>query len=320
MAKVSTTNDFIKRAREIHGDKYDYSKVEYINSKTKVCIICTEHGEFWQTPSNHLQGHGCTKCKIEKSSIENKSNIRIFTQKSCVIHNNKYDYSKVEYIDSKTKVCIICTEHGEFWQTPSDHLKGRGCPKCKNVKSSILHTKTNEQFLKEIRQIHNNKYDYSKVKYANSHKKICIICPVHGEFWQTPNSHLNGQGCPKCGQSHMEKEIMQMLENNKIKYVYNQSLQFLGKQRLDFYIPSFNIAIECQGKQHFCPSNFGSKQQTEQDCFLKVIERDTRKLKLCKENDVKLFYYTNLSGYDTFLGEKVYTDINELFSKCFLLN
>lgn len=128
MSKRLTTEGFIEKAKKLHDNKYDYSKAEYVNTNTKVCIICPEHGEFWQTPSNHLQGKGCPKCKGKNKTTEE------FIEKANIIHNNKYDYSKVEYKSNRTKVCIICPEHGEFWQTPHEHLHGCGCPKCKNIK------------------------------------------------------------------------------------------------------------------------------------------------------------------------------------------
>ena len=126
--KISMKKEkFIEKANNKHGDKYDYSKVEYKNAHTKVCIICKEHGEFWQTPSNHLAGHGCQKCKTDKVINHNKLSTEIFIEKCKKLHGDKYDYSKVNYINNYTKVCIICPKHGEFWQIPSDHLRGCGC-------------------------------------------------------------------------------------------------------------------------------------------------------------------------------------------------
>ena len=115
--KKLTTNEFIEKSRKVHGDKYDYSKVNYVNAKTKVCIICPIHGEFWQTPDLHLQGSGCSLCggKIQLSEDE-------FIRRANLVHNNKYDYSKVNYINYHTKICIICPIHGEFWQEPANHL------------------------------------------------------------------------------------------------------------------------------------------------------------------------------------------------------
>jgi hypothetical protein len=195
-----TSNDFIKKAREIHGNKYDYSKVEYINSKTKVCIICPIHGEFWQIPYSHLKGFGCCKCGHDRTNNSKFSNISTFIEKAKKVHGDKYDYSKVEYERSNKKVCIICPIHGEFWQTPNKHLCGDGCPKCGHKHTWDKRGRiTTEEFIERARKVHGDKYDYSKVEYVDAKTKVCIICPIHGEFWQTPDSHLQGSGCWKCG-------------------------------------------------------------------------------------------------------------------------
>jgi superfamily II DNA or RNA helicase len=183
-----TADDFVEEARKVHGNKYDYSKVSYTNSKTKICIICPEHGEFWQTPYCHVKGNGCPKCAgITPKTTDD------FIEEARKVHGNKYDYSKVSYTNSKTKVCIICPDHGEFWQTPYNHAKGKGCPKCSgNAKFNT------EDFINKARTIHGDRYDYSKVQYINANSKVCIVCPEHGEFWQTPINHLKGAECPKC--------------------------------------------------------------------------------------------------------------------------
>ena len=131
MSKI-TTNEIIAKAKLVHGDKYDYSKVDYVKDYIKVCIICPEHGEFWQRPHAHLQGQGCPKCKSKKQTCTTDE----FIAKAKKIHGDKYDYSKVDYSNAHTKVCIICPNHGEFWQTPNNHLRGHGCPKCKRNKLS----------------------------------------------------------------------------------------------------------------------------------------------------------------------------------------
>lgn len=183
---------FIEKAKKRHGDKYDYLKVNYTNSTTKVCIICPEHGEFWQTPSAHIRGNGCPKCSNYNRGRRKRWDTAKFIEESKKIHGDKYDYSKVNYVNSSTLVNIICPQHGEFSQTPLNHLKGQGCPKCAGRNYST------EEIIEEFKKIHGNKYDYSRVEYKKMHEKVCIICPEHGEFWQTPSKHLNGQGCPKC--------------------------------------------------------------------------------------------------------------------------
>ena len=134
-----------------------------------------------------------------------------------------------------------------------------------------------EEFIKRANEKHGDKYNYSKVDYVNNQAKVCIICPEHGEFWQTPNSHLNGVGCPKCNLSHLERSVMNYLDNIGITYDYQKRFKWLGRQSLDFYLPDYNVGIECQGEQHFFPIEyFGGDKE-----FKKVLERDKRKKALC---------------------------------------
>ena len=216
--KKLTTEEFIEKAKEIHGDKYDYSKVEYKGAHTKVCIICPEHGEFWQAANSHINlKEGCPKCgRIISNSKQHKLGNFAFIEKARKVHGDKYDYSKVEYINNKTPVCIICPIHGEFWQVVSEHLKGCNCPKCainnmiNKLSLSITH------FIERAKQIHGEIYDYSKAEYKSVRDKVCIICPEHGEFWQVANDHLRGCGCPKCRRSKLELEVYNFLTDNDI--------------------------------------------------------------------------------------------------------
>lgn len=130
MGKKLTQEDFVSKAKSVHGGKYDYSKAEYSGSHAKVCVICPEHGEFWQRANGHLGGKGCPKCACQNNSQCAPLSRDAFIEKATMMHGGKYDYSKVEYVDNKTKICIICPIHGEFWQTPNGHLCGRGCRKC----------------------------------------------------------------------------------------------------------------------------------------------------------------------------------------------
>lgn len=196
MRKKSTTEEFVQKAKEVHGDKYDYSLTEYIKAIKKVKIICPEHGIFEQQPNNHLfgNGKGCPKC-----SGRNKTN-EDWINEAKNIHGDKYNYSLTDYKSNKIKVKIICPIHGEFEQIPSDHIKNKsGCPKCAIENRANKKRKSTEEFISEAIIVHGKKYDYSKVAYENVKDNIIIICPDHGEFTQTPDSHLNrGAGCPKC--------------------------------------------------------------------------------------------------------------------------
>ena len=293
---------FIQKAKEIHSDKYDYSKVEYINNHTKVCIICPEHGEFWQKPIHHIQGKGCPYCGGTK-----KLTTKEFVEKAKQIHGDRYDYSKVEYKTTETKVCIICPEHGEFWQTPHAHLAGQNCPKCcGNIKLST------EEFIKRANEIHKEKYDYSKVDYLGADTKVCIICPEHGEFWQTPHNHISGkQGCPECNTSKNSKivqKIETILKEFNIQYIKEKTFDWLKNKShmyLDFFLPDYNIGIECHGLQHFEPVEyFGGKIEYD-----RRYEMDKLKYKLCSEHDIKIYYFTDI---DSEYFEKLYFNENNL--------
>ena len=195
--KKLTIQEFINKSKKIHNNKYDYSGVKYCNNKTKVKIVCKKHGEFRQIPSVHFNGGDCPEC----SGVKRITN-REFIEHAKQIHGNKYDYSKTNHKNDKTKVIIICRKHGKFEQFPTNHLGGSGCCGCSRTKKL-----TTEKIKKRGRIVHNNKYDYSKTKYVSYDEKIIIICLDHGEFRQTTNHHLSGGGCPKCSHRISKAEI-----------------------------------------------------------------------------------------------------------------
>ena len=313
MPKKLTKEEFIKKANEIHHSKYDYDKAEYKNNRTKVCIICPKHGEFEQMTASHIRGCGCPKCKGEATGKRCRLSKEDFIKKAREKHGNKYDYTNVEYKDSQTKVCIICHKHGDFWQVPAYHTQGNGCPKCANESLAERYRSSKEEFIKKANEKHEGKYDYSKVKYVNDRSKVCIICYKHDEFWQTPSNHTRGVGCPKCNLSHLERDVMKCLDEHGITYDYQKRFDWLGKQSLDFYLPDYNVGIECQGGQHFFPIDFAGKG-VEWACkgFNKLVSRDKKKKALCKKHGVKLLYFGNTPNYDTFLGEVVHDDVQHL--------
>jgi hypothetical protein len=203
-----TTDSFINKANEKHGDKYDYSKVEYTGWYNPVIIICNIHKEFSQVAGKHLTGSGCLKCGINKTKTQRKylsKDTQYYINKFKEIHGDKYDYSLVNYTNLKTKITIICKEHGEFTQLPFCHLKGAGCPKCGIINSHKKQKKTQEDFIKECKEKHNDLYDYSKVNYTTCKNDITIICKEHGEFIQNATCHLSGRGCKSCRNDNMSK-------------------------------------------------------------------------------------------------------------------
>ena len=196
--RTFTTEIFIERAKEKHGDIYDYSLVNYKSSQENIIIICKKHGEFPQKPNNHLQGDGCKRCSSEKLGNLSRKTLEQFIKDAINLHGDKYDYSKVIYETTHTDVIIICKKHGDFLLCPSAHLRGRGCQTCGIQRRNDNNRFTTEIFIEKANKKHNNQYDYSKVEYVDSQTKVIIICEEHGEFPQQPNSHLQGYGCNLC--------------------------------------------------------------------------------------------------------------------------
>ncbi len=297
---MSKCENFIKKSREIHNNKYDYSLVEYRNNKTKVEIICPIHGIFKQRPDNHIHGNGCPLCNIEHK----KFTLNKFIEKSQKIHNNKYDYSLVNYINIKTKIKIICPIHGVFEQLPKNHLNGQGCADCFGNKLS-----STEDFIRKSIKIHGNKYDYSLVNYKNDKTKVKIICPIHGEFEQMSNIHLQGHGCPSCTSqiiSYGEETISEILNKNNVKYKTQKifpNCKYILPLKFDFYLLNYNLCIEFDGEQHFKPNNyFGGIKGFEMTQKRDIIKND-----YCKKNNIELIRisYLEINNIEKIINEKI---------------
>jgi len=347
-------NTFIEKSKKIHNNKYDYSLVEYKTSKTKVKIICTEHGIFEQNPNNHTNGQGCPTCgrenmkekqkqkdfikkaiKIHGDSfsyndvkyINNRTNINItchkchnhfvqtpnnhlrynkscpycsgeifnkeiFTKNANNTHNQKYDYSLSQGKNNKSKIKIICPEHGIFEQRIDHHLNGSGCPKCTNK-----HNYSTKEWCKIATNKHNNKYNYSLVKYINAKTKIKLICPEHGIFEQIPSSHLDGRGCPKCKSSKGEEKIRKSLIENNINFESQKKFDncfYKKKLYFDFYLPDYNLCIEFDGEQHFKSIPYWGGDEI----FEKVKIRDKIKNQYCQDNNIDLLRIRFDEEYD----------------------
>ena len=302
--KAYTTEEFIERAKKIHGDTYDYSKVDYKKTKTKVTIICPKHGEFEQIPQSHLNGTKCPYCGHEnaKRKIDIKTKDKRekeFIKNAIIKYGNFYDYSNVKYVNNTTPVEITCPKHGIFKQTPHNHLSFIGCKLCSNENRSRLNKKTTDEFIDGAIKIHGDKYDYSETEYNGANEKVKICCKKHGFFWQTAHNHLKGAGCPSCNESKLESEIDKLLDEHSINHIRWYGNKWMGAQTLDFYMPEINVAIECQGGQHFEPVElFGGGEQLEIQ-----IKRDALKRQKCKENGVELIYYAD-EKYKEYINEK----------------
>lgn len=217
--KRKTTEQFVSEASKLHSDLYDYSQVCYINSRTKVNIICKKHGAFKQSPNKHLMGRGCPECSRECNTQKRKGNTESFIDKSILKNGYTYNYDKVEYVDDKTKVLITCGTHGDFWQTPSDHLQGKGCMKCGRLSTTSKQTSNTEEFIEKSKVVHGDRYDYSKVEYGNARKNVTIICSKHGEFEQSPDNHLHGKGCGQCAKEYLLEDKFSLNDAGILYYV-----------------------------------------------------------------------------------------------------
>ncbi len=222
-----------------------------------------------------------------------------FITRAKLIHNNKYNYSLVDYKNNYTKVFIICPTHGIFQQKPNGHLNGKGCLICSG------NYKSGDGFLKKAKNIsyHQLKqYDYSKFIYVNAHTKGIIICPEHGEFLQIPTNHLRGKGCPKCNTSKGENCIESFLNNNNIKYIRQYTIDMCRNKkplRFDFYLPQYSIIVEFQGEQHFQAFKyFGGTEK-----FMKIQHNDKIKKEYCQQNNICFVEITYKDNIELKLSE-----------------
>lgn len=297
MGKKLTTKEFIKRSKSIHGTKYNYFKSVYINYPTKIIIICKIHGKFLQTPYEHYHGHGCPNCKKETLSNLYKYNTKEFIDKAKKIHGAKYDYSKIRYVDCRTKIIILCCScKKSFNQIPNDHLQGHGCPFC------IGRNKTSSDIKNILKKNRGNKYNYNKINFKNNRTKIEIICKKHGSFWQTLHNHLNGTECPKCNSRSFSKNELIFLDYLKIPD-NKKSRQFLIlNKKVDGFDPKTNTVYEFLGDywhgnpKIFNPNHINKRcKQSFKNLYNKTISRfielkeNGYNIKYIWESDWKIF-------------------------------
>lgn len=389
--KKKTDEDVINSFNKIWKGEYDYSKFHFVNAKTKSCVVCKKHGEFWTTPERHLRGCGCKKCAIEKHSreaefydnaikkygegydysesiytgfykgidilckkhgkfrttpyrhlngkgcpicekekkLEEKKHLketlkeekrkereREIINKCIIIHKNKYSYEKCHFVNYNTKFIVTCPEHGDFLVLPGNHLNGKGCPKC------VGKGRTDVDVINDFKKIHGEEYIYDKMHYINAKTKVCIICRKHGEFWLTPNKHLGGRGCPICNESLLEKNTRDYFNKNGIKFIARatkKDFSWIGLQHLDFYLPDYNVAIECQGPQHLQKGKYYFGYEDVEKQFIKQLKLDIEKFKKCDYNGLKLFYllpksFENKNIEKEPIFEGIYNEKNTFYS------
>lgn len=280
-AQKKDNQKFIEKSKSLYGDKFTYEKVNYINTNTPVIINCNNHGDFIVTPKEHYtkKNGGCQKCNNRY-----RRNVEDFIKEANLIHNNKYNYDKVNFDKISDKITITCPIHKDFTQQARAHLRGNGCIQCAGLKRV-----TTNEFIQKAHEVHNNKYEYSKVIYKNNRTPVLITCKKHGDFPQAPSNHLLGHGCPKCIESLGEKTIQLILDKNNIVYIKQKKFKdclgigkkFCRQLPFDFYLPSFNTCIEYDGRQHTQPA-YGEEQLEIQKKIDKIKDD------YCLKNNINL--------------------------------
>lgn len=290
-----TVETFMKKAKEVHGDEYEYPFIEkeiddkFITIKHKKCS-----NEYKVNKLSHLRGTKCHFCYGTMKKTQEQ-----FIEECKKVHGDKIDYTYTIYKNDASKCIFKCNVCGHIYsQSANAHIRGAGCPKC----AGRAYTK--EDILKNFEYIHRDRYTYLPFDYINQQQKIKIKCNKCGRiFEQTIAAHLKGQGCKFCNKSKLENIVIDLLDENNIDYIYQADrniFEWLKRQSLDFYLPKQNIAIECQGSQHFLENHFNEK--------LSIIqERDKRKKELCEANNVKLVY---INYFDT--QDEIINKINEI--------
>jgi Zn finger protein HypA/HybF involved in hydrogenase expression len=279
-----TLDEFIKRSRDIHGSKYDYSKVDRFRSqRDDITIICPTHGEFPQNIRSHFTGSGCPKCNFlltgERFLLSWEDVILSFRK----THGEKYEYNQNDYINSSSKLRITCSKHGQFLQDVTSHKQGQGCPQCGRERISESLKTPWDVVLKSFIETHRNEYSYNSESYTLLESPMEMFCKKHGKFEQSPKSHRIGSGCPICNSSRGEKEIQFLLSDFGIVYVHQKKFPELSNYfRYDFYVPIINTVIEYNGLQHYEPVDHFDGQVG----FEKTIERDRIKKEHCVENGI----------------------------------
>lgn len=246
--KKKTFEIFYKEVKQKHGDKHIINEEDYNGLQKDVIVKCVDHGIFKIKAYNLLRTIGCKKCAKESEKQKKFKTQEQFIKESIEVHGIFYEYPQ-QYVGANITMDINCPIHGVFSQSPSNHIRGRGCPKCGVDRQKEKMTNTLEYFKSVCKSIHNSFYDYSLItEYINNKETYEIICPKHGMFKQYGYTHMRGAGCPKCANkiSKPEIEICELLESYNIKYE-SSNRKILKGLELDIIIPEKKIAIEYNG-------------------------------------------------------------------------
>ncbi|QZI89577.1 hypothetical protein SIPHO076v1_p0044 [Vibrio phage PS34B.1] len=293
MARRLTTEEFVEKAREVHGDRYGYGRTVYVNARSKVVITCPVHGDFEQDPRSHTNGNGCAKCAVLSTVSALTSTTEEFIEKARAAHGDRYGYERAVYVRNSDKITITCPVHGDFPQIPSGHLSGRGCGRC----TTLARTLTTEEFVEKARLTHDGKYNYDRAVYVTNKKKLIITCHEHGDFEQTPKDHLQGRGCPNCALHGFNPDkpaylyiLLDTETHSRVKIgISNQHDQRLSqlKNRTPFTLERIDLfetpPTETLQLESFCHSQLESANLTGFDGATEWFKFDGGKLEALRE-------------------------------------
>jgi hypothetical protein len=316
--KFRNRENVIEDCLKIHGDKYDFSKFEFYGRRKKSIVICNDcKKEFEITPFSLLQGQGCKKCGIKRAVEKNSHNTELFIEKARKIHGDIYDYSKTKYINSGKKVTIICKKHGEFHQTPGNHLSNHGCFKCMRENLELGNRKCLDELLSELREKYENiLYDIEifpeeQVEYDLHKIRVEYTCLKHGRRKSLVYRMLyNDSTCDRCKASSGEELVFRELKKHKIDIItektFDDCINPVTKNRLyfDFYLPEYNKCIEVDGQQHDSPIKFFGGE----DAYKNLKFRDDIKNEYCKNNNIPLLRikYKDINNIDKIIFDFLY--------------
>ena len=300
--KKLSKEDFIEKATYVHKGYFTYEHCDFTNVSSPVTVTCPVHGDIVVKANNHLNGANCKKCQLDGIKHEtqrlpqvNKSTKKLTTQtfieRAKKVWGDRYVFDeRTKYEKANKPIIVVCKEHGSFSITPNHFLSGRGCPHCGRNKK-----KTRNDIINEIKTAQPySDYDFSYVEYRGIHRNITLKCNKCGTIFSNAPSNLitYKNGCPGCNGSQLELEMRDFLKRNNILFDEQRTFDWLKNKnnlRLDFYLPEYRVAIECQGIQHFKDVCFDGKNSL----LTENQKRDNIKKKLCDKNNVKIYYYSN---------------------------
>lgn len=242
--RALTTEEFVKRSVEKHGNRYGYEKSFVSKAQDLVEILCPLHGFFLQTASSHMKGHHCFKCGRLTAQANSRLTTEDFIARSNLVHNHTYDYTKTKVADSVEKVVVTCPTHGDFFIRPSGHLSGNGCRECANIRIGNSSRLSTAAYIERASKVHESFFSYEKTVYVGGDKKVIITCPRHGDFKQTASAHLEGDGCSKCHFENMSLD-RRLSKEEFIKRANKKHHGFYDYSQSEYVNNNTKIRIKC---------------------------------------------------------------------------